>query len=245
MHINHEFNPEAIQGAQQETVCIKVPKVFDWVTRQVDVPLISQRGLLTEVFPGCTLPTGITTQDVAKFGTVECFLSDEFGKPLDPLDEGSICCVEITQPGGRQDVQVTLPTGEVVTLQKVKVLKKGFVTVVLKVLPTVCEKPIICCVTKPFQVAEKFFLCAPPGTFLQCHITDFECDAQLIFFPCTGTNGTDEFQLDISINMCQDIQMEAMVKLEILADFCQPRPELPFECPPRPFPPQCPTVFPG
>jgi hypothetical protein len=215
MHINHEFNPEAIQGAQQETVCIKVPKVFDWVTRQVDVPLISQRGLLTEVFPGCTLPTGITTQDVAKFGTVECFLSDEFGKPLDPLDEGSICCVEITQPGGRQDVQVTLPTGEVVTLQK------------------------------PFQVAEKFFLCAPPGTFLQCHITDFECDAQLIFFPCTGTNGTDEFQLDISINMCQDIQMEAMVKLEILADFCQPRPELPFECPPRPFPPQCPTVFPG
>lgn len=245
MHTNHDFIPEAIQGAQEETVCIKVNKVFDWVTRQVDVPLISQRDLLGTVFPNCSLPVGLTTQDVARFGTVDCFLSDEQGRPLDPLEEGAICCVEISQPGGRQDVQVTLPSGQVVTLQKVKVLKKGFVTVVLKVLPALCTTPTICCVTQPFQVAEKFFLCAPHGTFLQCHITDFECDAQLIFFPGTGTGGADEFQLDISINMCQDIQMEALVKLEVMANFCQPRLELPFECPPRPFPPQCPTVFPG
>ncbi|MCG6197634.1 hypothetical protein H1215_10685, partial [Anoxybacillus sp. LAT_38] len=52
----------------------------------------------------------------------------------------------------------------------------------------------------------------------------------------------------------KEIQVEAEVKLEVLAKFCAPRPnDIPvptpspgpgFRCPPIVFPPQCPTIFP-
>jgi hypothetical protein len=233
----------------QETLCIKVNKVYDWVTRQSDVPLISFNAgdLGTTLFfecPGGVTPTpGDSDDPCAILGnvfTVDCFVTDEEGNPVDPLAPGSILCTEIAQPEGRATGTFTLPNGETVTLQKVKVLKKGFVVVrVTNPQGQQCTSQPI-----PFAVAEKFFLCAPPGTFLQCEITDFECDANLICRP-GASPGTFQFQqLDISINMCQNIQMEALVKLEITADFCAPRPELPFVCPPLAFPPQCPTIFP-
>ncbi|MCQ6282335.1 hypothetical protein [Bacillus sp. EB600] len=239
---------KSVNGGQ-ETLCIKVNKVYDWVTRQSDVPLISFNAsdLGTTLFfdcpENCLSPSPCGTEPCGTLGnsfTVDCFVSDEDGNPVDPLAPGSILCTEITQPEGRANGTFTLPTGETVTLQKVKVLKKGFVVVcVTSPQGIVCQtRPI------PFAVAEKFFLCAPPGTFLQCEITDFECDANLICHPCP-TPGTLTFQqLDVSINMCQSIQMEALVKLEITAEFCAPRPELPFVCPALTFPPQCPTIFP-
>lgn len=239
------MNFQSISGAQ-ETLCIKVNKVYDWVTRQVDVPLIAFNAgdLNSTLFFDCD---GLTPGDdpCAVLGgnfTVECFPTDEAGNPVDPLAPGSILCQEIPQPDGRASGQFQLPDGSTVTLQKVKVLKKGFIRV------RVTSPSGAFCTTQPipWAVSEKFFLCAPPGTFLQCEITDFECDANLICRPSGVTPGTFEFQqLDISINLCQNIQMEALVKLEITAEFCQPRPDMPFVCPPLAFPPQCPTIFPG
>ncbi|QGQ44706.1 hypothetical protein [Metabacillus sediminilitoris] len=243
-----DFN--SISGGQ-ETLCIKVNKVYDWVTRQVDVPLLAFTGataLPTLGFDcGAIAPTPTPGFDdpCAFLGgtfTVECFPTDEEGTPIDPLAPGAILCQEIPQPEGRATGQFQLPDGSTVTLQKVKVLKKGFVVVrVSNPQGEVCQSAPIA-----WAVAEKFFLCAPPGTFLQCEITDFECDANLICQRVPGTPGEFAFQqLDISINLCQNVQMEALVKLEITADFCQPRPDMPFVCPPLAFPPQCPTVFPG
>lgn len=235
---------KSISGGQ-ETLCIKVNKVYDWVTRQADVPLLAFNDVSTLGFdcPGVT--PGLNDDPCAALGgnlTVECFPTDEDGNPIDPLAPGSILCQEIPQPDGRTSGQFQLPDGTTVTLQKVKVLKKGFIVVrVTNPLGVSCTSEPI-----PWAVSEKFFLCAPPGTFLQCEITDFECDANLICRPVGVTPGTFEFQqLDISINLCQNVQMEALVKLEITADFCQPRPDMPFICPPLAFPPQCPTVFPG
>lgn len=241
------MNFNSINGGQ-ETLCIKVNKVYDWVTRQADVPLIALNagdlgGTLIFDCPGVT--PGISDDPCAVLGgnlTVECFPTDELGNPIDPLAPGAILCQEIPQPEGRASGQFQLPDGTTVILQKVKVLKKGFI--VVRVTNPMGES----CTTAPipFAVAEKFFLCAPPGTFLQCEITDFECDANLICRPLTTPGAGFVFQqLDISINMCQNVQMEALVKLEITADFCQPRPDMPFICPPLAFPPQCPTVFPG
>ncbi|PWW31901.1 hypothetical protein DFO73_101159 [Cytobacillus oceanisediminis] len=241
---------KSISGGQ-ETLCIKVNKVYDWVTRQADVPLIALNAvdLGESLFfdcPGGVTPTPGGSDDPCAFlggnVTVECFPTDELGTPIDPLAPGAILCQEIPQPEGRATGQFQLPDGSTVTLQKVKVLKKGFVVVRVSNPQgeTCTSNPI------PWAVSEKFFLCAPPGTFLQCEITDFECDANLICRPAPTPGAGFVFQqLDISINLCQNVQMEALVKLEITADFCQPRPDMPFVCPPLAFPPQCPTVFPG
>ncbi len=225
---------------RQETLCIKVPKVYDWVTRQVDVPVQSftgVAGLQALDFDGPTPGELNPCAELAGGGalTVECIITDAEGNPVDPLAPGSILCTEIPQIGGRQTASFNLPDGETITLQKVKVLKKGFFVVRV----SNARGEFLTSVPQPFAVAEKFFLCAPEGTFLQCEITDFECDANII------CNDTEFRQIDVSINMCQNVQMEATVKLEITADFCQPRPEIPFVCPPLNFPPQCPEVFPG
>ncbi len=236
----------SIQG-RQETLCIKVPKVYDWVTRQVDVPVQSFTGdtglqLLDFEAPNGNNEVLDPCEYLADGGalTVECIITDADGNPVDPLAPHSILCTEIPQIGGRQQANFTLPDGETITLQKVKVLKKGhFVVRVSNALGNyVTSQP------QPFAVAEKFYLCAPEGTFLQCEITDFECEANIICGKDADKN--PEFrQIDVSINMCQNVQMEATVKLEITADFCHPRPEIPFDCPPLSFPPQCPEIFPG
>ncbi len=235
---------KSIHGSQ-ETLCIKVPKVYDWVTRQVDVPVQSftgDAGLDILDFDGPT-PNGVDPcAELAGGGaiTAECIITDADGNPVDPLAPHSILCTEIPQIGGRQKVNFTLPDGETITLQKVKVLKKGHFIVRV----SNARGEYLTSQPQPFAVAEKFYLCAPEGTFLQCEITEFECDANIICGKDADKN--PEFrQIDVSINMCQNVQMEATVKLEITADFCHPRPEIPFDCPPLSFPPQCPDVFPG
>ncbi len=229
----------AIKGSQH-TLCIKVPKVYDWVTRQVDVPVqsfIGEAGLDTLNFEG---PTGIIVNpcvELAGGGAlfVECIITDVNGNPVNPLAPNAILCTEIPQNGGRQNVNFIMPDGETITIQKVKVLKKGYF--VVRVFNARGES--LTSVAQPFAVTEKFYLCAPAGTFLQCEITDFDCDATII---CSDTDFT---QIDVSINMCQNVQTEAIVKLEVTADFCQPRPEIPFSCPPLYVPPQCPDIFTG
>ncbi|WP_209125415.1 hypothetical protein [Alkalihalobacillus sp. BA299] len=230
----------------KETLCIKVPKVYDWVTRQVDVPLQTFTGhdsLKTLNFScnghHCVDPCAA----LAGMGSlsIECILTDSYGNPVNPLSPDAIVCTEIPQKNGRPEVEITIPNGEVITLQKVKVLKKGYFVVQIS-----NSSGSVVCTSDPqsFAVAEKFFLCAPEGTYLQCEITDIECDVNLI---CREDEEGDPIfqQIDVSINMCQNIQMEAIVKLEITADFCQPRPEVPFNCPPLNFPTQCPEIFPG
>jgi hypothetical protein len=174
--------------------------------------------------------------------TVECFPTDSNGHPVDPLAPGAILCKEVHQSEGRPTGHFQLPDGSTVQLQKVKVVKKGFV--VVKVSD--CNGNYCTSKALPWVLTEKFFLCAPPGTFLQCEITDFECDANLICKEVDHPHCGFVFQqLDISITLCQSVQMEAKVKLEITADFCQPRQDLPLICPPIAAPPQCPTIFPN
>ncbi|WP_096199121.1 hypothetical protein [Bacillus sp. FJAT-45350] len=214
-------------------VCIKVPKVYDWVQRQVDLPLMSfDGGDMDDLFDNLNNNNDYDTE-VCKF------LQKHPGFQVHcNLVEDSIYTQEIKQHPKRQDIDVTLPNGDNVTLQKVKVLVKGLVEVTItdahgKVLAVSDEIP--------FATAQTFFLCAPEGTDLHAKVTYFQCDSDII---CT-----DDFeQLDISILICLDVQMEADVKLEVEAAICKPRQELPIEdvvCPTEKFPPQCPEIFPG
>ncbi|ANB58179.1 hypothetical protein GFC29_3662 [Anoxybacillus sp. B7M1] len=231
----------------KEKVCIKTRKVYDWVTRQVDVPLRSfNDDELEAVFPEDRCPRHhknicdfLASNDLnAQDFMIRCFLSDEDGNRIDPVvDNDALICQEIIQSNGRQPVNVTLPSGDQVTLQKVKVLVKGHV--VVQILNAnghiVGESAPI-----PFATAQTFILCAPEGTSLDCHISFFECDASLI---CTNNFS----QLDVSITLCLEVQIEADVKIEVEGRFCRPREEI-LEatlCPTDNFPPQCPEVFPS
>ncbi|OEH91593.1 hypothetical protein [Bacillus solimangrovi] len=236
---------------KKENICIRVPKVYDWVTRQVDLPLISFTGKqLNQLKFDCDLePCGDNghIRNICEFleregiddVIVDCFLSDRYGNRIDPKKDNGVLCQEIIQPNGREEVKVKLPDGDEVTLQKVKVLLKGFVGIEL----LSHNGEVLCHLDEgiPFATAQTFFLCAPKGTEVNCHLSFFECDASLI---CT-----DDFeQLDISITLCIEVQMEAYVKIEVEGKFCEPRPELPISpvlCSTEKFPPQCPDVFPN
>ena len=113
---------KSISGGQ-ETLCIKVNKVYDWVTRQADVPLIAFTGPASPVDIGFDCPSGVTPtpggvgDPCAFLGgnlTVECFPTDEEGNPIDPLAPGAILCQEIPQPEGCASGQFQLPDGSTV-----------------------------------------------------------------------------------------------------------------------------------
>ncbi|CAG9620462.1 BMQ_0737 family morphogenetic spore coat protein [Sutcliffiella rhizosphaerae] len=234
---------------ETERVCIKTRKVYDWVTRQVDVSLKPIcKNDLNGLF-ACDLDhdEDDNIADILcdkKLGplSVKCFLSDEHGHKVDTLahhhhrHHKGLVCKEIEQAGGRPDVEVEIE-GNDVLLQRVKVLIKGFITVHI-----VDDRGhVVCCSAPiPFATVQTFLLCAPEGTELDCHITFFDCDANLIATP-------DLSQLDINLILCLDIQMEADVKLEIEARICRPREEIieGLLCPTKEFPPQCPEIFPA
>jgi hypothetical protein len=233
-----------VSQSRKEKVCIKTRKVFDWVTRPVELPLISVNDDELDKIFDCDGKTDDICRFLKKQGhtrdvTVNCFLSDKDGDRIDPNEKSkSFLCMEISPLDKRQDVKVNLPNGDEVTLQKVKVLVKGFVTVELLDANdmVICEsKPI------PFATAQTFILCAPEGTELDCHVNFFECDATLV---CTDVFS----QLDVSISFCLDIQMEADVKLEVEAKICKPREELTEAINAcdnnNKFPQQCPEIFP-
>jgi hypothetical protein len=241
-----------VSHKETERVCIKARKVYDWVTRQIQV---SPKSICNSDLEGIFVCdwehddhaniVDILCEIDPKVGplAVECFLSDDHGRKIDVMaahhhrHHKGFICKEIEQPGGRPTVDVELPDGTEVELQRVKVLIKGFVTVQL-----VDEKGRVRCCSKalPFATVQTFLLCAPEGTELDCHVTFFECDSNLI--------ATDEFsQLDVTLTLCLDIQMEADVKLEVEARICRPREEIieGLICPPKQFPEQCPEIFPA
>jgi hypothetical protein len=169
---------------------------------------------------------------------VKCFLSDSEGNPLDPLKPETIECKEISDPNNRRNVTITLPNGKMVILQAVDVLKTGFVTV--QFFNKKGEIIKVC--TFPFSEVERFFLCAPEGTTVDCEITDFQCKVHAI--PLFNKSA-ECIDIVIFIDICQSVQTVSEVKLEIEGEVCNPRSELEglTVCPESAFPPQCPFVF--
>ncbi|QBP40077.1 BMQ_0737 family morphogenetic spore coat protein [Paenisporosarcina antarctica] len=125
----------------------------------------------------------------------ECFLSET-------------SCVELLQVGGRAEQTIFLPDGTKVLLQRVKILTTGLVTVKLMDGSSVIE---------PFSLTEGYFLCAPPGTTVNCEITNVRCYANVV---CVDNMCN---QLIISISFCQDVKSETNVNVLMNGEFCKPR----------------------
>lgn len=222
-----------------ERLCIKVPKVYDWITHQAEKEFQFETGDLdfyTEEDPYCqtqsTLVKDVCGHFLPNSVKVSCFL-------LEP-EKGNELCEEV---GERKDIYVEEYDTE---LQLVRIQKQGQFQIVLEAKNNFGKNKIAPLFSKPinFFKLEKFLLCAPEGTDVICHVYDFDCEGSFI---CNG-DGT-EWSIDLVLLICQSIQAETEVKIDVEGKICKPRPEIIIpipvkECPDFTFPEQCPEVFP-
>ncbi|PTX60330.1 hypothetical protein C8P63_10995 [Melghirimyces profundicolus] len=233
-----------IRGAQEPPLipndvqpeCICVPKVYDWVQ---DVNRVTKTVPLpdgTDSPPGCRelVEEAIAGGQVV---TAECSAPDV--PPLFPLT----CAPEPPQPGQ--------PTCRVVSIQRTTIPVNGQqvpVAIVRMQFNFVVNVTIfadgtqLCNFDVPISVPGEVVLCLPEPldeTNINCRITAIQCNVVQVF----------DGAVELDLIVCKDIQVEAEVKLEVLAKFCKPRQPIPvpppvFECPTIELPPQCPELFP-
>ena len=225
-----------MSNLELENLCIRVTKVYDWVTRQVDKDF---------TFNGTT---GLSDLGFTSNGTPNddpCALLDDgedFFVSVVPTDsEGNVIPlddIECREVGTRRDVFVEELDIE---LQLVRIKKQGFFVIELR---EVEDGPVVSVSEPvPFCIFENFLLCAPEGTDVVCHIFDFFGTGVVC---CNNGSFLD---LALTLTICQSIQVETDVKLEVEGRICRPRediiaPIVERVCPDIQFPPQCPEIFP-
>lgn len=235
---NHRRSAIATNSLKDE--CIRVPKVYDWVT---DTLTVSRTLSFSE----------------EQLEAIECAMDDPNRRPLRivcqtpktpplfPLNQSNATLVEnkgffCEQVGEKQNVTVPL-NGEFVDAQLVELL---FTTEVkLEVIDRNGE--VVTSLKTDVSAMESFVLCFPDGTDLLCRVSKIFCKMS------TGSiilNNPVPSKIILDVTFCVDVQIEAEVKLEILAKFCSPRDnnlDAPIDadqCPPIRFPEQCPDIFP-
>ncbi|MCD8511617.1 MAG: hypothetical protein LRY73_18325 [Bacillus sp. (in: Bacteria)] len=223
--------------SKNERLCVRVRKVYDWVTRQVDKDFnfVGEEGLDRLAFK-CNGTPDADPCELLEEGEdylVSVIPTDSEGNEVD-LEEVEWC----HEVGPRRDVFIE-DLG--IELQRVKLKKQGWFVIQLRTEEDgeiVCESEAI-----PFCIFEKFLLCAPEGTDIECHIFD------LFGTGVVCCNDGEFIDLALTLTICQSVQVEADVKIEIEGKLCKPREEIiePIVervCPDIEFPPQCPEIFP-
>ncbi|MGV3467352.1 MAG: hypothetical protein ACO1OT_18935 [Heyndrickxia sp.] len=229
---------KAANSLQEE--CIRVPKVYDWVTDQLTVSksVRFDHDQLEAIEDAMRDPSRRPLRIVCKTPTTP---------PLFPLNQSDPRLIEergffCEQVGEKQNVTVPVG-GEFVDAQLVDLLFNADVKI--QVLDrhgeVVTERKV------DVAAMESFVLCFPEGTDLLCRVSKIFCRIS------TGSlllNNPAPESFKLEVTFCVDVQVEAEVKLEVLAKFCSPRennitaPEVINQCPPIEFPAQCPGIFP-
>ncbi len=211
------------KSLRQNTLCINVEKVYDWIIEESSGSTSIPVGNLP-----VSLPANATDVEVT------CYLSNETGAPL-PLNSE----VVVTETAPREDRQFEVD-GVQVTLQRVTFTKTLFAVIkVSGVDPDTGGQFLITSNPAPFTFIETAYLCAPPGTLLNVRISDFGCLTVIR----RGTNDAI-IAFGLSIFVCQSIQTFAPVTIEVASEFCMPRDTLAEPCLAPMIPSQCPVVFP-
>ncbi|MEK5330880.1 MULTISPECIES: hypothetical protein [unclassified Lysinibacillus] len=200
----------------RELICINVDKVYDWIVKEMSFD-ISPTGAIT--FPGVTPATVLTG------ATVTCRVTPAATNPIVILN--------------RENRQFSID-GATVCLQHLNI-QKNFILTIVVTLPT---GAVLTSSEIPVSRCEQVTLCAPQGTDVEILYTDLDC-----FVCTTGTltagTGTITFSaLTITVAVCQSIQSTFPVTVEFLANYCEPRADLPFSCPSTVRPKQCSVIFP-
>ncbi|MGP4062199.1 hypothetical protein [Halobacillus sp. H74] len=207
----------------QELLCINTEKVYDWIINEASFDL---------TLGDFDLPLGPTGDPI------EC---DDIVNVSCTVEPAEVDPIEIV---GRVNQELVID-GTMLTLQLVNIRKNFTVTVFVELVPEL-GGGLVEVGEVDFTRCEQVLLCAPEGTDVDVTYTDLDC------FICNFTceeNGTETDTLDdvtVSVRLCQSIQSTFDVTLEIVADFCEPRDQLPIPpCPAPMMPPQCPVLFPN
>ncbi|TSB46088.1 hypothetical protein [Alkalicoccobacillus porphyridii] len=220
-------------SSKKHNVVINVPKVYDWVTRQVDLPILNFREPeLSNLFPGIIGPSP-GASDLYNFLQAYPGYTTE-ARVL----EQSLYTSEVSNQLDRPSVEVTLPNGDDVTLEKVKILARGLLEVDIF---DVNENVIATSNPIEFATVQTFYLHAPEDTTVNAFLSSGYFEADVV--------GDEAFsQLDVTITFCLDIHVIADVRLEVEASYVKPRHEFPISdiiCRTQNRPPVSPLVFPG
>ena len=205
--------------------CIRVPKVYDWVFDAIT----TDDGIDLPADCAAFVETGVAETPL----DVTCEVPDVGGFfPLNPDTDGNALCTvssrierrEMTVNGEERDVAI------------VKVV------FTIRPLITIIDKyGAECSFRTPISVSRRLAVCAPePFTSdnVFCRIVSLNCDTNFI------ESGVPDLALQVMLDICFEVQVEAEVKLEVLAKFCFPRPndiDIPTNgvCPPFEWPEQC------
>lgn len=198
-------------GEHFEALCIRVPKVYDWVRRQVVLPQIftNDASLFDEE----------ALEDLGHDVEVEVILTDSKGHSVDVSDEEALDhVIELVPQGGRKPKKVILPDGEIVILHEVKLSISGFYKIRLINLGGHHKYSDVESSVIPWKIHQTFYLCAPEGTEPVVHLDSFE-----------GTDGSIRLsdihlqQLSFDLVLGLSVQIEKDVKIEVEGSFCYPR----------------------
>ncbi|OHX46757.1 hypothetical protein IIE26_06565 [Cytobacillus oceanisediminis] len=209
--------------------CIRVSKVYDWVFDAISTDT------------GITLPDDCAAAVAAAVAAgrtpldVTCEVPDVGGFfPLDPPDtDGNALCTVSSRierreiPLGGRLVEVAI-VKVIFTIRPLITIFDSTGAIICQFRPTISEsRRLVVCAPEPFTADNVF-----------CRLISLDCDTNFI------ETGDPDLGLQVMLDICFEIQVEADVKLEVLAKFCFPRPndiELPTNgvCPEFEWPAQC------
>ncbi|MGD6818491.1 hypothetical protein ACQCVE_15635 [Metabacillus sp. 113a] len=204
--------------------CIRVPKVYDWVFDAISTDTGIVLSEDCEAAVAAAVAAGRTPLDVT------CEVPDVGGFfPLDqPQDPNALCTVS-------SRIERRVINGQELAIVKVIFTIRPLInifdsegTLLCSFRPTISEsRRLVVCAPEPFTSDNVF-----------CRIIALSCDTNFI------ETGVPDLGLQVMLDICFEIQVEADVKLEVLAKFCFPRPNdivIPPSavCPEFEFPAQC------
>lgn len=206
--------------------CIRVPKVYDWVTLNVDevrnvaIPADDLILINTAIADGKQLDVTVT---------------------IDPLTDITVNVFNVTRRIVDIDgVETPIGCAQILKTATLHISVYDLGTPAVPIVPPV----LITTFDTTLQFFERAGLCFPPE-FTADNIIPHIRNAQAISL----TSFPVEEQFIIHISICQDLQVETEVKLEVLARFCTPRDNNidcnnALACGTVTFPEQCPNVYP-
>lgn len=209
--------------------CVRVQKVYDWVFDAIstDSDIVLP--------PACAEAIDLAVHENRVPLDVTCELPELGGFfPLDSPDTNGNALCTVSSKIERRPIPIN---GTLVDLAIVKVI------FTIKPLVTITDSTgaIICQFRPVISESRRLVVCAPePFTAdnVFCRLISLNCETNFI------ETGIPDLGLQIMLDICFEVQVEADVKLEILGKFCFPRPndiDIPTAgvCPPLEWPAPC------